>query len=225
MKLGDLKRIFGTAIRSKRSEMGFSQMELAHRAGLNRASVSEVERGARNVSLESIEKLAGALEMSVTGLFARVGHEEASLHGEEILLVEDCEEDVELTLRAFSKANFQNTIWVVHDGAEAIEFLMAAGRYADRRDAPLPAVVLLDLNLPKLSGVEVLRWIRADDRLKHLPVVVLTDSHKYRDAVECRDLGVERYIVKPVDFRSFSDVATHLKFEWAMVNARGRRAG
>ena len=128
-----------------------------------------------------------------------------------------------MTLRAFRTARFKNAIHVVRDGAEAIEFLLATGRYADRRDAPLPAVVLLDLNLPKLSGVEVLRWIRADERMKHLSVVVLTESHKYRDAVACRDLGVERYIVKPVDFHSFSDVATQLKFEWAMVKARGGR--
>ena len=224
MKLGDLKRIFGTAIKAKRSELGFSQEELAHRAGLHRTYVSDVERGARNVSLESIEKLAGALDLSVSGLFARVGSAEAALGPEEILLVEDRAEDVEMTLRAFRRARFKNAIHVVRDGAEAIEFLLATGRFADRQDAPLPAVILLDLDLPKLSGVEVLRWIRADDRTKHLPVVVLTESRQYRDAVACRDLGVERYIVKPVDFHSFSDVATHLKFEWAMVRARDGRA-
>ena len=95
MKLGDLKRIFGTAIKAKRSELGFSQEELAHRAGLHRTYVSDVERGARNVSLESIEKLAGALDLSVSGLFARVGSAEAALGPEEILLVEDRAEDVE----------------------------------------------------------------------------------------------------------------------------------
>ena len=225
MKFGDLKRTFGSAVKTKRAEMGFSQEELAQRAGLHRTYVSDVERGTRNPSLECIERLAGALEMSISGLFARVGGGDAEQEGEEILLVEDRDEDVDLTLRAFRKARFSNRIHVVRDGAEAIEFLMATGRYAERRDAPLPAVILLDLNMPKLTGVEVLRWIRADDRLKHLPVVVLTDSHKYRDAVECRDLGVERYIVKPVDFHSFSDVATHLKFDWAMVNARGTRPG
>ena len=224
MKLGDLKRIFGTAIKAKRSEMGFSQEELAERAGLHRTYVSDVERGARNLSLESIEKLAGALEMSISGLFARMGDGGMTQQGADILLVEDEPEDVDLTLRAFRKARFANVIHVVRDGAEAIEFLLATGRYASRRDEALPAVILLDLNLPKLSGVEVLRWIRSEERTKHLPVVVLTDSRKYRDAVECRDLGVERYIVKPVDFQNFSDAATHLQFEWALVNAPRRRS-
>ena len=135
----------------------------------------------------------------------------------EILLVEDRQDDVELTLRAFQKARFANRIHVTRDGAEAIEFLFGTGRYVARRDAPMPGVILLDLHLPKLSGLEVLRWIKADDRTKLIPVIVLTESRHYRDAVECRTLGVESYIVKPVDFHDFSDAATHLKFNWAML--------
>ncbi len=217
MKSPDLKQIFGTAIRAWRSERGFSQEELAVRAGLNRRYVSDVEKGTRNLSLESIGKLAAALEVTVSGLFAQGGGGEEAM---EILLVEDDEHDVDLTLRAFRKARFTNRIHVARDGAEAIEFLFATGRYAARRDAALPALILLDLNLPKLSGVEILRWIKADQRTMHIPVVVLTQSRQYRDAVECRDLGVQRYIVKPVDFHAFSEVAAQLHFAWEMTRAR-----
>ena len=220
----DLKLSFGRTVRSKRAALGLSQEDLAARAGLHRTYISDVERGTRNISLENIEKLAEALDLSVSRLFAHAGNGSPIPQGLEILLVEDRKEDVELTLRAFHRARFTNSIHVVRDGAEAIEFLFATGRYVDREGMPLPSVILLDLNLPKLSGVEVLRWIKADERTKHIPVVVLTESREYRDAVECRDLGVERYIVKPVDFHSFSDVATHLQFEWAMVKARGWRS-
>lgn len=213
----DLKRNFGTTIKAKRSELGLSQEDLAERAGLHRTYISDVERGTRNLSLESIEKLARALELSVSGLFAKSGNEEAVRQGVEVLLVEDQEEDVELTLRAFRKARFSNAIHVVRDGAEAIEFLFSTGRYVSRRGAVLPGVIMLDLQLPKLNGLEVLRWIKADERTKAIPVIVLTESREYRDALECKSLGVESYIVKPVDFGEFSNAATGLKFEWALL--------
>ena len=218
----DLKRYFGTTIKAKRSELGLSQEDLAEKAGLHRTYVSDVERGTRNLSLESIEKLARALDLSVARLFAAAGTDEDARQSVEVLLVEDQQEDVELTLRAFQKARFSNPIHVTRDGAEAIEFLFATGRYVGRRDAPMPGVILLDLHLPKLSGLEVLRWIKADERTQAIPVIVLTESRHYRDAVECRNLGVESYIVKPVDFREFSDVATVLKFTWAL---QGRPPG
>ena len=213
----ELKRNFGGAIKAKRSEMGLSQEDLAVRAGLHRTYISDVERGVRNLSLESIEKLARALELSVSGLFEKQAGGEDARNDVEMLLVEDCQEDVELTLRAFRKARFANTIHVTRDGAEAIEFLLATGRYSERRNARMPGVILLDLHLPKLTGLEVLRWIKADERTRDIPVIVLTESRSYRDAVECKALGVQSYIVKPVEFRDFSDAATHLKFEWALV--------
>ena len=212
----DLKRNFGTTIKSKRAELGLSQEDLAERAGLHRTYISDVERGTRNLSLESIEKLARALDLSVSSLFAKAGCEGDARQGVEVLLVEDVQEDVEMTMRAFRKARFTNPIHVARDGAEAIEFLFATGRYAARREAPMPGVILLDLHLPKLSGLEVLRWIKADDRTKAIPVIVLTESRHYRDAVECKTLGVESYIVKPVEFREFSDAATGLRFTWAL---------
>src|ERR1700760_1080977 len=125
MTVGDLKHLFGAAIRTKRAELHISQEELADRAGLHRTYISDVERGARNLSLESIEKLAGALELSICRLF------EKAFDGEEkrveILLVEDIQEDVELTLHALRKAKLSNPIHVARDGAEALDFLFATG--------------------------------------------------------------------------------------------------
>jgi two-component system, response regulator len=216
MSAADLKQLFGSAVKSKRSALRISQEELADRSGLHRTYISDVERGVRNLSIESIEKLARALELSVSGLFVQAGNG-GSRPSLEILLVEDSMEDVEMTLRAFRKARFTNVTHVVRDGAAALEFLGGTGRHADRKDAALPEVILLDLNLPKIGGLEVLRWIRANPRTRRIPVVVLTASTRHADDAACRQLGVETYIVKPVDFRSFSEVMPHLNLEWKLV--------
>jgi CheY-like chemotaxis protein len=218
MTVGELKRLFGTAIRNKRSELRISQEELADRSGLHRTYISDVERGARNLSLESIEKLAAALKLSVSGLFQVVGNG-SSDRLVEILLVEDTPGDIELTLRAFKKARFANPIHVVRDGAAALDFIFATGSYAHRREERLPGMILLDLNLPTLSGLEVLRRLRASKLTSKIPVVVLTASRHDHDAVECGRLGVEHYIVKPVDFRNFSEVTPQLRFEWSLVKS------
>ena len=217
MTSGDLKRLFGTAIRSKRSELGISQEELADRAGLHRTYVSDVERGARNPSLESIEKLALALELSISGLFARASNPGAPARPVEILLIEDEPRDVELTQRAFKKAKLTNPLHVVEDGAEALDFIFATGRYAPRKDSPLPDLILLDLKLPKISGLEVLQRIKADPRTRDIPVIVLTASQDNGDAEACRALGVRTYLVKPVGFRNLSEVTPQLSFEWALM--------
>ncbi|MGB8169628.1 MAG: response regulator [Chthoniobacteraceae bacterium] len=215
MSAADLKQLFGTAVKSKRSALQISQEELADRSGLHRTYISDVERGVRNLSLESIEKLAHALELSVSGLFAQAGNGR-SQRPIEILLVEDRAEDVELTLRAFQKARFANPIHVARDGAEALDFLFATGRHAEREEVPLPGVILLDLHLPKVDGVEVLRRIKADPRTRRIPVIVLTESRDYRDAIECKQLGVESYLTKPVSFRGFSELTPLLNFHWRL---------
>lgn len=217
MTVGELKQLFGSAIKNQRTELGISQEELADRAGLHRTYVSDVERGARNLSLESIEKLAGALELSVSKLFHRANHGSTGDRLVEVLLVEDMPEDVELTLLAFEKARFTNPIHVVRDGAEALQFLFATGAFAHRKREPLPGVILLDLHLPKLDGLEVLRQVKADERTKHIPVVVLTVSQRPRDLAESRRLGAETFISKPVNFHSFSEVTPHLHFDWALM--------
>jgi CheY-like chemotaxis protein len=136
----------------------------------------------------------------------------------EILLVEDNAHDVELTLHAFEKRNLANRVHVVRDGQEALDFLLGEGEHAGRQSAQLPRVVLLDLKLPKIDGLEVLRTIRRSPSLHALPVVVLTSSREDRDLVESYELGVNSYIVKPIDFTNFIDTASTLGLYWALLN-------
>lgn len=136
----------------------------------------------------------------------------------EILLVEDDANDVELALHALKKHNLANNIQVVRDGAEALEFLFATGRYSHRSVNNTPRVILLDLKLPLIDGKEVLRRIRADDRTRHTPVVVLTSSREERDIVEAYELGVNSYITKPVDFDQFSEAVRTLGLYWLLLN-------
>ena len=153
----DLKTLLGMAIKTQRSSLGISQEELAHRADLHRTYVSDLERGVRNPSMDSIEKLARALKLSVSDLFAEASGGNGLKQPVEILLVEDNPVDVELTTQSFAKARITNPMYVVHDGTEALDFLFGTGTYATRRGDPHPRVVLLDLGLPKVGGLEVLR--------------------------------------------------------------------
>ena len=139
-------------------------------------------------------------------------------NGVEILLVEDNPRDVEMTIRALKKRNLANHIQVVKDGAEALDFLFATGSYANRDANHVPKVVLLDLKLPKVSGMEVLKRIKAEESTKTIPVVVLTSSQEERDMIESYRLGVNSYIVKPVDFDNFSTAIGELGFYWLLVN-------
>jgi two-component system response regulator len=136
----------------------------------------------------------------------------------EILLVEDNPNDVELALHALKKNNLANHIEVVRDGAEALEFLFATGSYADRKVENGPRVVLLDLKLPKVDGLEVLRRVKADPRTRSIPIVVLTSSREERDIVESYELGVNSYITKPVDFDQFTEAVRHLGYYWLLLN-------
>ena len=136
----------------------------------------------------------------------------------EILLVEDNPNDVELTLHAFSKHRLANHIEVVRDGAEALDFLFGSGAHAGRSVENTPRVILLDLKLPKVDGLEVLRQIKADARTRMIPVVVLTSSREERDIVESYELGVNSYIVKPVDFEQFSTSMQQLGLYWLLLN-------
>jgi two-component system response regulator len=136
----------------------------------------------------------------------------------EILLVEDNPNDVKLALHAFKAHHLANRIHVVRDGAEALEFIFCTGRYAGRTLDNGPKVVLLDLKLPLVDGIEVLRRIKADERTRILPVVILTSSREERDIVESYQLGVNSYIVKPVDFDQFTDAIKNLGYYWLLLN-------
>ncbi len=136
----------------------------------------------------------------------------------EILLVEDNPNDVELTLHALKKNHIANRIHVVRDGAEALDFLFASGTYSDRRIEDAPKVVLLDLKLPKVDGLEVLKQVKGDGRTRSIPVVVLTSSREERDLVQSYQLGVNNYILKPVDFDQFTEAVRQLGFYWLLLN-------
>ncbi len=136
----------------------------------------------------------------------------------EILLVEDNPHDVEITLRALKKNNLANKVHIAHDGAEALDFIFARGEYGQRIVENGPKVVILDLKLPKVDGLEVLRQMKADERTKAIPVVVMTSSNQERDVVESYRLGVNSYIVKPVDFDKFAKSVSDLGFYWLLLN-------
>lgn len=139
-------------------------------------------------------------------------------HQLEILLVEDNPQDAELTIRALKKRNLANQLIHVQDGQAALDFIFGTGAYAGRDVHAQPKVVLLDLKLPKIDGIEVLRRIRADERTKMLPVVVLTSSREDRDVIETYRLGTNSYIVKPVEFENFSEAVSNLGLYWLVLN-------
>jgi len=135
-----------------------------------------------------------------------------------ILLVEDNPDDLTLTLRALKKNNIGNDVVVARDGIEALEYLFGTGRYSERDPRGLPQVVLLDLKLPKLDGLEVLRRLRADDRTRLLPVGILTSSDEERDIASGYGLGANSYVRKPVDFVEFSEAVNRLGLYWLVLN-------
>lgn len=135
-----------------------------------------------------------------------------------ILLVEDNADDEALTIRALNKSKVANKIDVVRDGAEALEYLFCTGAFADRDPFDLPQVILLDLKLPKVDGLEVLRRIRADPRTRMLPVVILTSSKEDQDRVSAYTSGANSYVRKPVDFNQFVDAIGHLGLYWLVLN-------
>ena len=135
-----------------------------------------------------------------------------------ILLVEDNPDDEALTLRALKKNNIRNEVIVAHDGAEALEYLFGTGKFTGRNTDLIPQVVLLDLKLPKVDGLEVLRRLRADQRTKLLPVVILTSSTEEQDRIKGYDLGANSYVRKPVDFSQFIDAVRQLGLYWLILN-------
>lgn len=136
----------------------------------------------------------------------------------EILLVEDSLEDIELTCRALKNAKLGNHLQTVRDGAEALDFIFCEGPYTGRKIEDTPKLILLDLKLPKVDGLEVLQRIKGDPRTRQIPVVVLTSSKEQNDVVNSYELGVNSYIVKPVDFESFSAAVQELGLYWLLLN-------
>jgi two-component system, response regulator len=136
-----------------------------------------------------------------------------------ILLIEDNDDDAELTLRAFKRAKVKNPLVRARGGEEALDFLFGRGKYAGRDVSDLPAVALLDINMPKVSGFEVLKAIRADERTKHLPVVILTSSNEDKDRLKAYTHFANSYVIKPVDYDQFVTAASQLGLYWLVLNA------
>ena len=218
----DIEKNFGLAVRKWREKLRLSQEDLAKRADLHRTYICDIERGARNVSLKNVEKIVDALGIPLTTLFAELSAKPAAAttvrpdEMVDILLVDDSGNDATLTMEAIKSWNISNRTFHVHDGAAALNFLFGTGEFSHRKPHDQPQIVLLDLHLPKVDGLEVLRRLKGDPRTKSMPVVVLTGSKNDRDIAECKRLGVNDYIVKPVDFQSFSEVSLRLNLQWAL---------
>jgi CheY-like chemotaxis protein/DNA-binding XRE family transcriptional regulator len=228
MEMIDMRKQFGAEVKRRRTGLGLSQEQLAEHADLHRTYVSDVESGKRNPSLASIDRLARALGASLGSVFAALeaetnggtGTGDAEINRQvDILLVEDNPGDVELTLAAFSRAKLANPVQVANDGAAALDFLFCRGQFANRRPENRPQIVLLDLNLPRIHGLEVLKQIRAHPRTRSIHVVVLTISRRDDHIEEALRLGAASYIVKPVDFQNLSEVTQKLSFRWALLDA------
>ncbi|HTL17781.1 MAG TPA: response regulator [Patescibacteria group bacterium] len=229
----DLKKGFGAELKRRRIASGLSQETLAELSDLHRTYISAVESGKRNLTLESIQRLATALGATVASFFNEVearaksdpifsaggvnAAEMSPRSGGGILLVEDDPRDVAYTLTAFNTAKLANPVTVVKDGAAALDYLLgrAGGEREERRR--LPQMVLLDLQLPKVHGLEVLRRLKANRRTENIPVVVLTGSDRDADVEEAMRLGASSYLIKPVDFHRLAEVTPKLRFRWALL--------
>lgn len=228
MSVSQITKRFGASVRGLRHSLGLSQEALAERADLHRTYIAGIERGGRNITLKSIEKLARALGVSAADLLmaesgALISDPNRGQHNGkiiDILLIEDNPDDAELTRQAFRRAKVANHLHVATDGAEALDYVFGTGTF-EHRHPKKPQLILLDLNLPKVSGLDVLRRLKRDPSTHHIPVIVLTVSQKDRDFEESQRLGAVTYIQKPVDFKSLTEATPQLQFQWALVQPNG----
>lgn len=227
---------FGATVRKLRHGLGLTQEALAERADLHRTYIAEIETGVRNITLKSMERLARALEVSAAALLLQVDEAPAeqlerasceSSNGEylDILMVEHNRDDAESILQSFKQARVANSVRIVHDGQEALDFLFCTGQFARRKLEGRPHLILLDLDLPRMGGVGVLRRIKADKRTVSIPVVMLTASRDSHAMAECWRLCVETYIVKPVDFQTLSQATARLNLDWALLKLPKAKTG
>jgi CheY-like chemotaxis protein/DNA-binding XRE family transcriptional regulator len=231
MPYKDVKKRFGLAIKNWRARSGISQEELAWRSDLHRSYIADIERGARNVSLQSIEKLASAFEVSLATLFTLAGDAsepagKPSVPSEcaqwvDVLLIASNPRAAALTVEAFRRAHVKNRIQVAPYGAAGLEYLFD-GTTAETRRRPhaRPQVILLDLSLPKNAAMQLLRRIKRDDRMRQIPVVVLAAAGEDAMIEESRRLGAEMHIRKPVDFRGIFTATLRLNWHWALFKAQ-----
>ena len=199
--------------------MGITQEELAWRANLHRTYIADIERGARNVTLQSIASLAKALQITIGDLLSyattpagtaiRRGTKTAPTTVPEILLIEDSATDAAMAARAFKRAKVTNPLKIVCSAEDGLDYLLGNDGNKKRKRAR-PQLILLDLNLPQMSGLEFLRRIKSDERTRDIPVVILTVSQSDRMIIECGRLGAVNYIVKPFGIENFVRVTPKL---------------
>ena len=218
----DIVSRFGASVRDLRRRMGISQEALAERADLHRTYVAGIEGGVRNVTLKVVDKLAKALQVPAATLLSGEvlegnGHSRPQVQNfVEILLAENNSDETQTTLLAFKETRFVNSVHVVRDGQETLDYLFCEGNYSGRRLEDRPKLLLLDVDLPKVKGLEVLRRIKADKRTLMIPVVMITTNQKNRDLAECRRMGVS-YVVKPVDLCRLTEVTPDLRLDWGLM--------
>jgi len=226
MNISAVRSIFANSVKRWRNHRGLTQEELAERADLHRTYISDVERGARNLSLESIDKLARALDISLPILFSpdetpgtasnRLPNT-SSAEYVDVLMVENNPDDADAALEAFARVRMANSVRVTADGAEALDLFFGRDAFADNVRDSHNQLILLGLDLPKVSGLEVLRQLKADKRTRNIPVVILTASDKHRDIAECNRLGAAAIIAKPVSFEGLTKVIPATNLVWALV--------
>ena len=216
MPINANNKLFGARVRVWRDRLGVSQEKLAELAGLHRTYISDVERGARNISLSSITRLAAALNIPAATLLLEAGQ---ALPGKlaDILLVEDDPDNVKLTVAALRSANVLNRIHVEQDGAAALNYLAAMGDAAPGQPDVRPHLILLDLGLPGMDGIEVLRQLKSDPRTRMIPVAVLTKSDRSKEIAACKRLGAGGYVVKPVNIQNLCVITPQLSMQWALL--------
>ena len=214
----------GGAVRAHRQRLGITQEELAWRADMHRTYIADIERGVRNITLRSIINLAAALQVSVSVLLAEPGEQvpAAEVGAREILVVEPDAAEAEVLVRTLTEANVKNPITVVRDGPEAFEHLAGRDAAKGRAPAPGPQLILLEANLPKGSGLDVLRRLKSEDATKDIPVAILSAQRDDRLAQECARLGAEQLLVKPVAFEKLAQIIPKLRLHWALVGRTGR---
>jgi len=231
MEENELAKMFGAEVKRRRAELGIPQETLAERANLHRTYISDVEAGKRNPSLASIQRVASALGAPVSAVFCSAEDpavtpsrdEPRTDRLEHILLAEADLKAAELTLDAFKTVKLANRVQIVRDGAAVFDFILCRGAFARRRNKKFPQVILLNLELPKIAGLEVLRRLKTDEATRTIPVVVLTALRKDGRVPEALRLGAEGPLVKPLDFQSFSRIMPKLSFGWALLKPEVRR--
>lgn len=224
----DIKKLLaslGLELKDQRESLGYSQEKLAERSGLHRTYITDIEGGHRNITLKSISRLAEALEIPLADLFSKIESRPDSVPKLseqvfapfDILLVEDNPTHVELTVNAIEQNGVNNPIFVTRTAEETLDYLFAKGKFSSRKKTASPKLILLDLTLPGMSGIDFLKEIRKKEETRSIPVVVLTSSRSDQEYKECVELGVTAFISKPVDFVEFSAIVPKLGFRWQLT--------